>query len=277
MGPAPWGTGYRPWMTEVGSFRCPSDPGRGAPAAGRTNYAANIGDSSDWVNHGYMYHDAGTWKLTPNNGMSANAANRGFFYHRRQLKFRDILDGLSNTVACGEISTDLGDNAITTNAYYNAGWDNVHTNPAYCRDQPGWIDPERPQFWDPAVAGTGDTGLRTAQGDWKRGFRWMDTPVLYTGYNHILPPNSEVCLGGGGDFDVGACPPSSRHQGGVHVLMGDGAIKFITGSVDSGNIRNGVVMLGQTGNRAPGSESPYGVWGALGTRAMKEQVSIDEL
>ena len=277
MGPAPWGGAYRPWFTEVGTFRCPSDPGRGAPAHGRTNYAACIGDSTDWVNHGYMRHNNGQWVLTPNNGQSANATNRGFFYHRRQLKFRDVLDGLSNTIACGEIATDLGDNAITTNARYGVGWGTIHNNPAHCRDQAGWIDPSRPQFWDPDAAGTGNNGLRTGNADWKRGFRWMDTPIIYTGFNCILPPNAEICFGGSGDFDTGACPPSSRHQGGVHVLMGDGAVKFVTDSIDSGNIRNGVVMRGQTGNRAPGSASPYGLWGALSTRGMKEVVNIDDL
>lgn len=277
MGPAPWGNSYRPWVTEVGTFRCPSDPGKGAPAQGRTNYAANIGDSTDWTNHGAMRHTGGRWVPTPGNGTSAVSTNRGFFFMRRQLGFADVLDGLSNTIACAEIATDIGDNAIFTNARYGTGWGTVHNNPAHCRDQAGWINPERPQFWDPAAAGTGNPGIRTGQGDWKRGFRWMDCPILYTGFNCILPPNAEICFGGGGDFDTGACPPSSRHIGGVHTLMGDGAVKFITAQVDAGDPRHGVVVWNGTGDRAPGSESPYGVWGALGTRAMKENVDMSIL
>ncbi len=46
-------TKYDPWVTEVPMFRCPSDPGLGLPASGRTNYAACIGDgvhrSGSWI------------------------------------------------------------------------------------------------------------------------------------------------------------------------------------------------------------------------------------
>jgi prepilin-type processing-associated H-X9-DG protein len=62
---------------------------------------------------------------------------------------------------------------------------------------------------------------------------------------------------------------SSRHQGGVHVLMGDGAVKFVTDSIEAGD----------SGAQPPnpwnvqGQISPYGLWGALGTRANKETVS----
>ena len=36
-------TVYRPWVTEIAAFRCPSDPGVGLPASGRTNFGANVG------------------------------------------------------------------------------------------------------------------------------------------------------------------------------------------------------------------------------------------
>jgi prepilin-type processing-associated H-X9-DG protein len=92
--------------------------------------------------------------------------------------------------------------------------------------------------------------------------------------NTILPPNSEVCLAGG-DSGIGIVPPSSRHQGGVHVLMGDGAVKFITDSIEAGNLDSGTVMLGGTEQREPGAISPYGLWGALGTRASKEELNAE--
>ncbi len=44
--------GYRPWMSEIPTLRCPSDPGVGLPAMGRTNYAACLGDAN-------RFHDAG--------------------------------------------------------------------------------------------------------------------------------------------------------------------------------------------------------------------------
>ncbi|MFG0254215.1 MAG: DUF1559 domain-containing protein, partial [Rhodopirellula sp. JB053] len=45
FGPTPEEIQYIPWSTELPAFRCPSDPGTGLPALGRTNYAACMGDS----------------------------------------------------------------------------------------------------------------------------------------------------------------------------------------------------------------------------------------
>ncbi|MGB7343385.1 MAG: DUF1559 domain-containing protein [Pirellulaceae bacterium] len=266
MGPRPW-AGYEPWRTSIPTLRCPSDPGDGLPAAARTNYAANIGDSTDWVNHGFWRWESNTW----NQGhvASANASNRGFFYNRRQMRFRDILDGLSNTICAGEIATGLGDRDIRTDAFFGIGWNNIHNNPSACSDA-GHIDAERPQFWDPSVTSLGNA-------DWKRGYRWADSVPIYTSFTTILGPNKEVCIGGTGDFDTGVLPPSSRHQGGCHVLMGDGAVIFMTDSVEAGDGRANVVRNNNALNTsnpatAPGSKSPYGLWGALGTRASSETV-----
>ncbi len=275
MGPRPWDTRYEPWMTEIPTIRCPSDPGTGLPAMARTNYAANIGDSTDWVNHGFWRWQGGTWNQGHIN--SANCSNRGFFYNRRAMKFRDILDGLSNTIAAGEIATGLGNREISTDPYFGAGWNNVHgrtgSGPATCADG-GFIDPERPRFWDPSVGNT-NPGLRN--NNWKRGFRWADSVPTYTSMTTTLPPNREVCIGGGGDFDTGHLPPSSRHQGGCHVLMGDGAVIFMTDSVEAGDSRAPVVQNNGGINQSNpgtvcGSQSPYGLWGALGTRAFGETI-----
>ena len=54
------------------------------------------------------------------------------------------------------------------------------------------------------------------------------------------------------------------------MLMADGAVKFVTNSIEAGDIHHGNVWSGGMNESAPGSASPYGVWGALGTRASKE-------
>ncbi|SMP42883.1 hypothetical protein SAMN06265222_101856 [Neorhodopirellula lusitana] len=57
--------------------------------------------------------------------------------------------------------------------------------------------------------------------------------------------------------------------------MGDGAVKFITDSIEAGNDTNPMVSVaGGAGppSSAPGSQSPYGLWGSLGTRAAKEVI-----
>ena len=87
----------------------------------------------------------------------------------------------------------------------------------------------------------------------------------------MLPPNREVCVGQWIDAP-GTMPPSSHHQGGAHVLMADGAVIFMTDSVEAGDSTSGAVRLGLAAGRKPGSPSPYGLWGALGTRAGKEVI-----
>ena len=52
---------------------------------------------------------------------------------------------------------------------------------------------------------------------------------MMSGVGQTLPPNSANCVRGNGDANGpgGIFSAGSRHQGGCHVLMGDGAVKFI--------------------------------------------------
>ena len=89
---------YSPWHTEIVTLRCPSDPGIGTPAQGRTNYAACLGDSPFRGASGPK--DAGL--CTPSDaGQWSRASMRGAFVPGQKAKFRDILDGLANTVIAG--------------------------------------------------------------------------------------------------------------------------------------------------------------------------------
>lgn len=278
MGPCPDRIEYQPWATEIPTLRCPSDPGVGLPALGRTNYASCLGDSMYWGHRGPRNHGRfnmnipNNWKYTYINSYAQNsrAADRGFFVRHKESKFRDVLDGLANTIAMGEIATDLGDNDIRTiGAEGNGGNAAVlRDNPKLCQDN-GYIDPERPLFWLQTTP-----KFNTNQG---RGFRWADANEYATGCYTILPPNSEACgLNNWGN--TGIFPMSSRHQGGVHILMGDGAVIFITDSVDAGNSRSPMVWLNGANPgpspppNVPGSKSPYGMWGALGTRGSGEVI-----
>ncbi len=198
------------------------------------------------------------------------ASNRGAFGVHDDLKFRDILDGLSNTIAMGEIATDLGDNDIRTIGEHEPtqALDLIRDNPKWCADQ-GYIDPARPTFWLATIPKwTAVNG---------RGYRWADHRGEHTGMHTILPPNAEICAQrnpGGRSI----CPPSSRHQGGVHILMADGAVVFMTDSVEAGDSRSPQVWLNGMITGPPsnvvGAQSPYGLWGALGTRAAKETVDV---
>jgi prepilin-type N-terminal cleavage/methylation domain-containing protein/prepilin-type processing-associated H-X9-DG protein len=260
MGPGPSERTYGPWNSEIPTLRCPSDPGTGSPSLGRTNYAACYGDSTDWVETGYWRWDGnlGRWVSDSLQATRAGGSCRGVFVPRRFTAFRDIQDGLANTIAGGEIATDLGDRDVRTAPHLFTGWGpvGVHANPRICQPD---RDPARPQFWSP-----GFTNIGAPEN--KRGYSWADGRPLYSGFNTTLPPNNEVCLGadhsGGGH-----APASSRHPGGAHVLMADGAVRFISDSIEAGDDSAPVVTSAR-----PGLPSPYGLWGALGTRASHELV-----
>lgn len=263
MGPVPSMSSYGPWVIEVPTYRCPSDPGIGMPSLGRTNYAACLGDAIEGLDEGLWQYKSSKW--APSGEQTMYATGRGMFVPRMITSYDDVTDGLSNTIMLGEIATDLGDKDTRTVPALNNGWsggvlDDVHI----CQGQ---IDPERPRFWDRTSAIQLPTN--NSQG---RGFRWADSMPLMTGFNTILPPNSELCFGGD-STTIGTLSASSRHQGGTHVAMGDGAVIFMTDSVECG-YSGGTVTQNGTNELSPGSPSPFGLWGALGTRDQNE--IIDE-
>jgi hypothetical protein len=98
--------------------------------------------------------ETGYWRWDENRGrwisdaMQANRANgscRGVFIPRRFSAFKDITDGLSHTIAVGEIATDLGDNDVRTTPHLFTGWNpGVHNNPRSCQPD---RDSNRPRFW----------------------------------------------------------------------------------------------------------------------------------
>jgi prepilin-type N-terminal cleavage/methylation domain-containing protein len=265
---------YRPWVTEIPLFRCPSDSGIGLPAAGRTNYGASIGDA---VHSQHTGKWAWNYAATDNNAsQDIRASQRGFFVAKLATRFRDITDGLANTIAAAEIATDLGDYDVRTNAGRNA---DVAANPSDIDACDIDIDPLRPGFWsDTAVTAANGLIGSSFTNRYGRGYQWASGYTYMSGIHTIRPPNKPTCLdSAGGEWlpyrHDGVMPPSSRHPGGVHVLTGDAAVIFITDTIDAGN-QNAIPV--RRGNMAPdpvpSDKSPYGLWGALGTRAGKEPV-----
>ncbi|MCA9137676.1 MAG: DUF1559 domain-containing protein [Planctomycetales bacterium] len=273
MGPRTSQVNYTPWQVEIPTLRCPSDPGAGLPAMGRTNYAACVGDSIVMMDQGPWYQVNNIVTSPPISvAVEANASCRGAFVARKRMRFRDVLDGLSNTIFGGEISTDLGDRDVRTIASIQCESDEIRDEPDHC-EHDGYISPQRPRFWSNGNDGGAMPIL--ASNNQGRGFRWAAGGTVYTAINTILPPNKELCLGGdttGDENSIGIAPPSSRHQGGVHVLMGDGAVIFLADTIEAGDIHHTNVWSGGTGESVPGAKSPYGLWGAMGTRASREVI-----
>jgi prepilin-type processing-associated H-X9-DG protein len=182
------------------------------------------------------------------------------------MRQTDTTDGLSSTIMLAEVATDLGDQDTRTRPIPGPGAAVLRDNPQWGQEG-GLIDAERPRFWQKASGKvlSSTTGLR-------RAYRWADGMPLYTGFNTILPPNREIVLRADRDDCWGILPPSSRHQGGANIAMGDGTVRFITDSIDAGDSSQPTVYIGSP--NPPGSESPYGLWGALGTRASGELRAI---
>ncbi len=96
----------------------------------------------------------------------------------------------------------------------------------------------------------------------------------------MLPPNGPNCNTGNNDGNHPGIisTAGSRHTGGAHILMGDGAVIFMTDSVESGDPELPTVCVQRSGTifpitGLPGSKSGYGLWGALGTRDSSETIT----
>lgn len=244
---------YHPWATTVPTYRCPSDPGIGPPAMGRTNYGACLGDSligSD----GLHVH------MTGGGSLGADVyGQRGCFIPRVSSAFGDISDGLSNTICMGEFITGLGD--LDTRSELAIGLPSEFPGGAIKCEAAK--DKNRPRFW--ANPTPPPVQLYYINIPERRGYFWALGMLPFSAFNTILPPNRELCVFG--YRGKGICPPSSHHHGGCQVMMADGAIKFISDSIDVGNLKTARQF--KTSEHA----SEFGLWGALGTRASNESIT----
>lgn len=100
--------------------------------------------------------------------------------------------------------------------------------------------------------------------------RWNDGRASFAGFFAAAPPNSASCTGDGNSGNIHDGPfalpgASSMHPGGVMACMGDGSVRFISETINTGDQT-------ATFNFSSGT-SPYGVWGALGSRNGGESVT----
>ncbi|MEZ5940798.1 MAG: DUF1559 domain-containing protein [Planctomycetaceae bacterium] len=220
------------WTLDIPVLICPSDT---APA--------NRNESPTLLSYRVCVGDL----LNDNANQS-----RGLFGFRSKLGMRDALDGTSNTIAMAE--SVIGDDdvrSIKGGVAVSVG----ANNPAGCY---ATLDPANKQRFN--------SGQAVRANFRPPGGRAMDGRPYFVFFTTAMQPNGPHCQSSGVDGNWGHVPASSRHVGGVQALMGDGAVRFISENIDAGD-PNATSPGGTVGG-----PSPYGVWGALGTRNGTEPV-----
>jgi len=229
------GYDYPPLQQQVPCLICPSDGDSGRKRApnrqGYTNYHFSYGDR---IQDNFV-------DTTP----------RGVFGRLTHQSVRDIMDGTSNTLAVSEAL--LGETrAQFVRGGMAAALTGMSQSPIICYTR---VDPADPTRLTGTVWGY-------------RGRYWGEGHGHVAGVTTVIPPNGPACACGESQWCYwGIFPPNSNHPGGVNALMADGACRFISNTIDTGD------LSAPEPERSGAIESPYGVWGALGSRAGSESLT----
>jgi prepilin-type N-terminal cleavage/methylation domain-containing protein/prepilin-type processing-associated H-X9-DG protein len=233
-GGEPW-AGWSAWNVQLPTLLCSSDGGGVRSSRGHVNYAFCIGD-----------------KVFDN--LWSNTNHRGIFTFRISTRISGITDGTSNTIALSERCRQPQGFTNTRNANGELAMSATALNVPSVVDNPG-------SCLTRVVNGEYVSGTRVKS---KHGQIWTDGQTEIVAFNTVLPPNSPSCIvdsNENADGAGGVHSASSYHPNGVNVVMADGSARFVSQNINCGNL----------GVRSPVSgKSPYGVWGALGTREGRE-------
>lgn len=225
---APW-SGAAYWSTQIETLVCPSDiQFRPRDNMAITNYSFCGGDAATLMCSIDELGDGRNCRIP-----------RGIFGEFSFTRLAELTDGTSNTIAMSEHTTPRGPLTLGRAAVVGGG---ATDSPAICRSQ----------FVNGQYIGAvnGDVGTR--------GGRWSDGAALFTRFNTMVPPNGPSCMEANNHWLGGMYTAASNHPAGVMAVRADGSVSFVSENIDAGNQGLPQVISGL---------SPYGVWGALGTKS----------
>ena len=263
----------------LASFACPSDGNALGRSFNGVTSITTTADNETQTHTSYVFSQADApygWAYPNNNittgtniGNNSTAdgrAKRSAFPIGFARTLSSIDDGLSNTFVFSERCVTPDPSASDAEARTNTkrgGLVLANTGPAI-----GTADPQskcQVHNGPGDMFNNGTLGLNSN----RVGLRFSDHGIPFTWFNTCIAPNGPSCsvyaipnLA----QDAAYLPPTSYHPGGVSAATFDGAVAFVTDAVSTGDL---------TQPRPAGTQqSPYGVWGAMGTISSGESTRL---
>jgi len=268
------------WQGSIQILQCSSDSGVRDRYDNRvpTNYCFS---EADWLR---WYGEAGntrtpfgmkvssnqqTWDPSPVNpdweDMVVGKLGNGSAF-----KMKSIVDGTSNTIILSERCATPGDGTQIVENIRGGVW-----GEDFCFCDDGTEHSGRSASKCLATRGTSRLYIPGGQPKGGSGTNFAYYTLQNGLFHTILPPNAPSCTRTNGNL-IGThwgaiLPPTSFHPGGVNVVMADGAGRFITDTINTGNLDEWYFSRWTVyADTESPKESPFGVWGALGSMNGRE-------
>jgi prepilin-type N-terminal cleavage/methylation domain-containing protein len=212
----------------IPTFICPSDAwvptqvaGTASPAPG--SYAANIG----WVRQTTgITGQSGPLGQTNGAMPIDNPADTNRFWYQPKMRFRDLVDGSSNTALLAE---RVINSLVPVQGLFGAS---MPPGPpkvmSFCGG--GGTTRTLPQWVSYCQGVSSPDPLYSAP----HGKAWISGLTLAGNtYMHVMLPNQRNChITGGEASGNNMVTASSQHGSGVHVAVADGHIRYVSGSIE---------------------------------------------